>query len=399
MVQLFFINIHMINFRSAIIGIADLKYKKFISCKYGDGTMNIKKTILFFLMLGTTIQAHSEATLQDSERCIGVTVDMTHEGDGCIGETYCKRTALICVPRVWWVNSELHIPSEAPRAPLVLAFHGKDKQNPTEITSKIPSPSALYDAVIAAPEAGMFAYHTNLHGAMPNAIVVYFQGLPTLPNWDPAEGGVVNNAVLTENPYWRGWQVNPGTTDNGSSQRDLKYVYKLINQFLVSNIDLNHIYAVGHSNGSRFAGVLWHDTSTNTLFTQNPFLPKPLLKGIAFVSAQAGDFPTSSNPAGVEGKNLFENADNRTSLFMTMGKNDTVIVPFSLQQASISKAEELLGIDLPVTVDQPEDVQGSNGSVKLRVYKHALADGHGWPDQSGNDAHAAAIAQFFASLP
>lgn len=364
--------------------------------------MNIKKTLLFFLMLGTTIQAHSEATLQDSERCIGVTVDMTHEGDGCIGETYCKRTALICVPRAWWVNSELHIPSEAPRAPLVLAFHGKDKQNPTEITSKIPSPSALYDAVIAAPEAGMFAYHTNLHGIMPNAIVVYFQGLPVEEHWDRAEGSTVNNVALAQNPYWRGWQVNPGTTDNGSSQRDLKYVYKLIDMYLANNVDLNNIYMVGHSNGSRFAGVLWNHTSTSSVLQRSRF------KGIAFVAAQAGDFPASSNPAGVIGKNLFENADNRTSLFMNMGINDHKI-EFSLQQESIQKAINLLSTNLSVVPNTVQDVTGSNNNatVKLRVQIHNQVEldeqgnstGHVWPDHNGDDAHATAIAQFFSSLP
>ena len=94
-------------------------------------------------------------------------------------------------------------------APLILAFHG------------------------FGDNANNFQY-TSLHTAWPEAIVVYFQGLPTrrgLP----------------------GWQVERGDRD-----RDLELVDVALRSLRETHrIDDDRIYATGYSNGGMFAYLLW----------------------------------------------------------------------------------------------------------------------------------------------
>lgn len=95
-------------------------------------------------------------------------------------------------------------------APLVMAFHGfgDDAQN--------------------------FQY-VNLHQAWPEAVVVYFQGLP-------------RRAELL------GWQVERGQ----DSDRDLKLVdIALASLRTKYRIDDNRIYATGFSNGAMLTYLLW----------------------------------------------------------------------------------------------------------------------------------------------
>ena len=101
------------------------------------------------------------------------------------------------------------------RAPLVLSFHGRgdDMEN--------------------------FQY-VRLHEAWPDAIVVYFQGLPN------GEG-------------YRGWQVEKGQ----DGDRDLT----LVDTALASlrqrfRIDDTRIYATGFSNGASFTYLLWVERPT-----------------------------------------------------------------------------------------------------------------------------------------
>ena len=75
----------------------------------------------------------------------------------------------------------------------------------------------------------------------PEAVVVYMQGLPSKGRTDP-EG--------TKN----GWQI--GLSDLGG--RDLAFfdaVYQDVTKDY--NVDLDRVYAMGHSNGGRFTYVLW----------------------------------------------------------------------------------------------------------------------------------------------
>ena len=97
------------------------------------------------------------------------------------------------------------------KAPLVLSFHGHgdDMQN---------------------------FQHTDLHRAWPEALVVYFQGLPS------RRDGL------------SGWQVEKGQDDD----RDLKLVdgalASLRDKF---KVDETRIYSTGFSNGANFTYLLW----------------------------------------------------------------------------------------------------------------------------------------------
>ncbi len=85
------------------------------------------------------------------------------------------------------------------------------------------------------------ALRWDLHSFWPEAVVVYLQGLPTSTSRDP-EGGRA------------GWQTMPG----GQNDRDVRFTDVVIKQIGSEyKIDPNRIYAVGHSNGARFAMVLW----------------------------------------------------------------------------------------------------------------------------------------------
>lgn len=96
------------------------------------------------------------------------------------------------------------------RHPLVLAFHG------------------------FGDEMENFQ-HIGLHRAWPDAIVVYFQGLPTRDRY-------------------RGWQVERGQNED----RDLKLVDAALASLRKSYpIDDTRVYATGFSNGAMFTYLLW----------------------------------------------------------------------------------------------------------------------------------------------
>jgi polyhydroxybutyrate depolymerase len=106
----------------------------------------------------------------------------------------------------------------------------------------------VYVPPVAAPPSGfpvVFAFHgrgdvidnfegVNLHGAWPEAIVVYFQALDR-------EG-------------YPGWQVERGQ----DGDRDLKMVDTALTTLRGKHrIDERHVYAVGFSNGAAFTFLLW----------------------------------------------------------------------------------------------------------------------------------------------
>lgn len=96
--------------------------------------------------------------------------------------------------------------------PLVLAFHG------------------------FGDEAGNFQY-VDLHTAWPDAVVVYFQGLPTRGSF-------------------RGWQVERGQ----DGDRDLKLVDEAVASLRkMYRIDERRVFATGFSNGAGFTYLLWNE--------------------------------------------------------------------------------------------------------------------------------------------
>jgi polyhydroxybutyrate depolymerase len=110
-----------------------------------------------------------------------------------------KREAIVYTPK-----------STAGKAPLIFSFHGHgdDMEN--------------------------FQY-VGLQNVWPDAIIVYFQGLPSRDSY-------------------RGWQVEPGEYGD----RDLKMVDAVLAAMKKKyNVDDNRIYATGFSNGAHFTYLLW----------------------------------------------------------------------------------------------------------------------------------------------
>ena len=119
----------------------------------------------------------------------------------------------------WKVGGEtrsaiVYAPSQSSpggKAPLIFSFHGHgdDMQN---------------------------FQHTDMHRAWPEAIVVYFQGLPS------RRDGLA------------GWQVETGQDDD----RDLKLVDAALSSLRARfKVDDARIYSTGFSNGANFTYLLW----------------------------------------------------------------------------------------------------------------------------------------------
>jgi polyhydroxybutyrate depolymerase len=126
-------------------------------------------------------------------------------------------------------------------------------QRPENMTWKVEGVTRRAIMYTPPPEAlvgrypVIFAFHghgdniqnfqyTGLHTAWQEAIVVYFQGLPSRRDGEP------------------GWQVEKGEDED----RDLKLVdaaLASISKFFV--VDTSRIYATGFSNGANFTYLLW----------------------------------------------------------------------------------------------------------------------------------------------
>lgn len=148
----------------------------------------------------------------------------------------------------WTVDGEkrqaiVYAPSANPaqgRIPLVLSFHGH------------------------GDNMRNFQY-TNLHQAWPEAVVVYFQGLPS--RRDGLDG----------------WQVEKGQDDD----RDLKLVDTALASLRATfKVDESRIYSTGFSNGASFTYLLWAErpgvfaafapVAARLRPSVKPSLPKPL---------------------------------------------------------------------------------------------------------------------------
>ena len=105
--------------------------------------------------------------------------------------------------------------SPSGRPPLVLSFHGRGDSMEN-------------------------FQHTAMHQAWPEAVVVYFQGLPN-------RGGV------------RGWQIEQGQDND----RDLQLVDAAVASLRKTfNVDEARVYATGFSNGANFTYLLWAERPT-----------------------------------------------------------------------------------------------------------------------------------------
>ena len=202
------------------------------------------------------------------------------------------------------------------RAPLVLSFHGHgdNMQNFQE---------------------------TNLHRVWPEALVVYFQGLPS------RDGQF-------------GWQTERGQDDD----RDLKLVDTALASLRSTfRVDEARIYATGFSNGANFTYLLWAE--------------RPSV--FAAFAPVAGRLRASVKPA------------QSKPVFHVAGTQDTQI-PFADQQKAI---------DIAKHVDGATDKGASCGSGCV-IYRSGAADLMTWIHPGGHEyppTTSDRIAKFFRDHP
>lgn len=185
----------------------------------------------------------------------------------------------------------------------------------------------------------------KFHEVWKDAIVVYMEGIPGVGMLTDKEG--VRN----------GWQNNPGDVND----RDLKFFDEVLKQLQKEyQVDDKRIYAVGHSNGSRFVNVLW--------------------------SARADKFAAFCAVAGPGGI-MIQNAPPK-SIWISMGKNDP-IVPIAFQKRSADIVKKVLQVDevKAVTSGEITTYKGVNGTELIIEDRNA---GHEFPINS-----IPAIVEFF----
>ena len=207
----------------------------------------------------------------------------------------------------WQVDGEtreaiVYAPASAGEsaAPLVLAFHG------------------------FGDNASNFQY-TNLHGAWPDAVVVYFQGLPR------------RRGLL-------GWQVERDGRD-----RDLQLVDAALRSLRETyHIDDDRIYATGYSNGGMFTYLLW---------AERPGV-------FAAYAPVAARLRPSVRP------------EQARPVFHVGGERDRV-VSFADQEAAIAVAMEVNGVDAETSCGAGCTLYGAATATPVRTWIHA--GGHNYP--------------------
>jgi len=168
-------------------------------------------------------------------------------------------------------------PAPTAAAPLVFVFHGRG--------GKAENAAARF----------------KLHEHWPEAVVVYMQGLPGAAGVKDRAGNQL------------GWQLSPG--DQGD--RDVKFFDAVLVQIQKQHkTDPDRVYVLGHSNGARFANVLWQVRGDK-------------LAALCSASAQGGRLIRDCKP---------------NSIFMIMGEKDN-IVPFNGQRRSIDLVRRVLQTD------------------------------------------------------
>jgi polyhydroxybutyrate depolymerase len=202
-------------------------------------------------------------------------------------------------------------PAPASGAPLVFVFHGR------------------------GGKAERAAARFKLHEHWPEAVVVYMQGLP-------GAGGINDRAGNQP-----GWQSLPG--DQGD--RDVKFFDAGLAQIQKQyKTDPNRVYLLGHSNGARFANVLWQMRGDK-------------LAALCSASAQGGRIIRDCKPK---------------SIFMIIGEKD-IIVPFNGQRRSIDLVRQVLKTDESKgkTAGLARTEIGKD-NTELVIYIHP--GGHEFPD-------------------
>ena len=182
---------------------------------------------------------------------------------------------------------------QAEGSPLILSFHG------------------------FGDNAQNFQY-TNLHVAWPDAIVVYFQGLPTrrgLPGWQAEGGGGNRDIELVD-----------------VALASLRETYR---------IDDDRIYATGYSNGGMFTYLLWAERPG-------------VFAAFAPVAARLRPSVRPTEPRPV---------------FHVAGESDRV-VRFSDQEAAIAVAIDVNGVDTATGCGAGCTLYGAGTAAPVMTWIH-----------------------------
>jgi polyhydroxybutyrate depolymerase len=198
-------------------------------------------------------------------------------------------------------------------APLVFVFHGRGGQ------------------------AKRAAARFRLQEHWPESVVVYMQGLP-------GAAGVKDPAGKQP-----GWQSAPGE----QRDRDVKFFDAALAQLQKQHkTDADRVYLLGHSNGARFANVLWQMRGDK-------------LAALCSAAAQGGRLIRDCKPK---------------SIFMIMGEKDT-IAPFNWQRRSIDLARQVLGAD-PTKGETEGLARTEPGKDNTELVTYIHPGGHEFPDEA-----------------
>jgi polyhydroxybutyrate depolymerase len=178
------------------------------------------------------------------------------------------------------------------------------------------------------------AARINLHKDWPGAVVVYMQGISGVPGVNDPMGKLP------------GWQKAPGD----QRDRDVKFFDVALERIeRDQRTDADRVYVLGHSNGARFASVLWQTRGDK-------------LAALCCAAAQGGRLIRNCQPKPV---------------FLIMGEKDNV-VPFEWQKRSIALARQTLRVDpLSAKVDGSMRTEAGIDRSELVTYIHT--GGHEYP--------------------
>lgn len=169
----------------------------------------------------------------------------------------------------------------------------------------------------------------------PEAIVVFMQGIPGTRGLKVDPEGKKN-----------GWQSFPADQHG----RDIFFFDKVLDTLKKTYpVGIQRIYVAGHSNGARFANVLWSERGWE-------------IAAIISVSGQGGLMVKNAVPV---------------SMWMCMGTRDP-IVPLSQQQLSIPIVEKNLAIDKK-SIKEVGDLQIFKGMQNTELVVQIRTGGHEFP--------------------
>jgi polyhydroxybutyrate depolymerase len=177
----------------------------------------------------------------------------------------------------------------------------------------------------------------RVHELWPEAVVVYMQGLPGVAGITDPEG------------RRSGWQKSPGEVGD----RDVKFFDAALERIQrMYKTDPNRVYLLGHSNGSRFANVLWNMRGDR-------------LTAICSSSGQGGRLLLGVKPKPV---------------FIIAGEKDS-LVPYEGQKRSIELVRKLLRVDPARSrVEGLVRTEAGPGGTELVTYIHP--GGHQFPTEA-----------------